>query len=282
VEPFDTEIACGKRFGFGENWKRFLDLLNDARIGEAEASLAGMVGEQRLAGRTFLDIGSGSGLSSLAARRLGAKVTSFDYDPGSVWCTQQLRDRFFPGDENWRVERGSALDVDYIRRLGQFDVVYSWGVLHHTGSMHAALENAMLPVTRGGVLFIALYRKTWLCPFWKVEKLLYCASPAPLQSAIRRAYGGSIGLLRGLMGRGRRPGRGMDEERDIHDWLGGYPYESITPRSLKEFVLQRGFALEKQVIKAEGLHLVPGCDEYVFVREQQKSAPPNDPVLHPA
>ena len=94
-----------------------------------------------LTGKTFLDIGSGSGLFSLAARRLGAKVHSFDFDSNSYGCTMELRKRYFDGDGNWKVEQGSALDRNYIESLGKFDIVYSWGVLHHTGAMWTALEN---------------------------------------------------------------------------------------------------------------------------------------------
>lgn len=143
------EISRGDRFAFGENWGRFLNALNDERIAKAENSLKTMLGLERLDGLNFLDVGSGSGLFSLAARRLGAHVVSFDYDPQSVACTQELRRRFFSDDVHWVIEQGSVLDSDYLTQLGQFDVVYSWGVLHHTGAMWQALEN-VVPLVRGG------------------------------------------------------------------------------------------------------------------------------------
>src|SRR5687767_4969194 len=145
------------RFEFGKNWTRFLELLDDSRIAQAEASLRQMLDVPTLAGRSFLDIGSGSGLFSLAARRLGARVYSFDYDVHSVNCTAELKRRFFPDDDQWTVAQGSALDTDYLSRLGTFDVVYSWGVLHHTGDMWQALANADALVKPGGHLAIALY-----------------------------------------------------------------------------------------------------------------------------
>src|ERR1035438_5515350 len=136
------EIAAGERFAFGENWWRFLSILDERRIAQAEDSLRGMLGVSDLQGKTFLDIGCGSGLFSLAARRLGACVHCFDYDPQSVACAQELRRRYFPEDTDWRIEEGSALDGNYLAGLGSFDVVYSWGVLHHTGAMWQALDNA--------------------------------------------------------------------------------------------------------------------------------------------
>ena len=144
-----TEVATGQRFAFGENWTRFLQVLNEERIQQAEQSLRTMLGVADLQGNRFLDIGSGSGLFSLAAQRLGATVHSFDYDPQSVACTQELKRRYFPDENSWTVEEASVLDQAYLSRLGQFEVVYSWGVLHHTGALWQALEN-VAPLVAGG------------------------------------------------------------------------------------------------------------------------------------
>src|SRR5438105_4018862 len=137
-----AEVAAGERFTFGENWAAFLAVLDESRIAAAENSLREMLETSDLKNKTFLDIGSGSGLFSLAARRLGATVRSFDYDPASVACTRELKTRYFLKDEDWTVGTGSVLDADYIKALPKFDVVYSWGVLHHTGQMWLALEHA--------------------------------------------------------------------------------------------------------------------------------------------
>src|SRR3712207_3012789 len=155
-----VEVARGERFEFGKNWTRFLSTLTEESIRKAEQSLKDMLEVDDLRNTSFLDIGSGSGLFSLAARRLGARVHSFDYDPHSVACAEELRRRYFPDSPRWVVQQGSALGAAYVRSLDKFDVVYSWGVLHHTGEMWKGLANAEQAVAPGGKLFIAIYNDT--------------------------------------------------------------------------------------------------------------------------
>ncbi|MCZ7622150.1 MAG: class I SAM-dependent methyltransferase [Candidatus Kuenenia sp.] len=149
MDDHSMEIKKGERFEFGKNWRHFFACINEDRILEAKRSLKIMLNVEDLEGKSFLDIGSGSGLFSLAARRLGAHVHSFDYDPQSVACTHELKRRYFPNDSNWTIGEGSALDTNYLSSLGTFDVVYSWGVLHHTGAMWEALGNVASLVTGG-------------------------------------------------------------------------------------------------------------------------------------
>ncbi len=267
-----SEIASGQRFGFGANWQAFAGRLDSDRILEAEASLKTMLGLESLAGLRFLDIGSGSGLFSLAAHRLGAEVYSFDYDPNSVACTQSLRDGYGNATPPWKVEEGSVLDDDYLKKLGRFDIVYSWGVLHHTGSMWLAIENAAQRVTPNGRLFIAIYNDQGRASqAWLGVKQAYNRLPPSLRwlvlwPAFLRLWGPTT--LRDLLS--GRPGctwrefkrqRGMDPWRDVVDWVGGYPFEVATPEAIFEFCKARGFRLDKLKTCAGG----HGCNEFVFM-----------------
>ena len=271
MDQHAVEVEQGQRFEFGANWAWFLEVLNDDRIAEAERSLGEMLGATTLSGESFLDIGSGSGLFSLAARRMGARVYSFDYDPQSVGCTQELRRRYFPDDSGWTVERGSALDEAYLGSLGRFDVVYSWGVLHHTGSMWKALANAALPVKAGGKLFIAIYNDQGTASRrWTKVKKLYNELPRPLRflvvwpSFLVLNWRSMIkDLLRGRPFQSIREygkERGMSFSRDLIDWVGGYPFEVATPEQIFDFYRARGFSLTR--LRTCGGSL--GCNEFVF------------------
>lgn len=268
-----VEVNEGQRFKFGENWAKFLETLNEDRIQEAEKSLQAMLETRDLKGKRFLDIGCGSGLFSLAARRLGASVHSFDFDPRSVASTGELKRQYFPYDDSWKVEEGSVLNEEYMRSLRTFDIVYSWGVLHHTGNMRKALKTAGHAVGENGSLFIAIYNDQGVQSLlWRKVKKAYCSLPQGLKfmvlwPAFVRIWGprSLIDLLRGKpfhTWMKYKKNRGMSPWRDVVDWVGGYPFEVAKPEEIFDFFRPFGFTLNRLKTCGKGY----GCNEFVFRR----------------
>jgi SAM-dependent methyltransferase len=260
-------------FAFGENWKAFVETLSEESIAEAVRGLTKLFPADELRGCDFLDIGCGSGLSMLAPLRLGAKsVTGIDIDPNSIEATRAVLTRHAAG-QTWHAQVTSVFD--FTPENGQtYDVVHSWGVLHHAGDMWPAVRKAAALVSPKGYLALALYRKTPLCGFWRVEKNFCTRSGVFVQAAIAVVYRGIYKVA--LLVTGRSPAayisacksaRGMSWSHDVHDWLGGYPYESVKPQEVSAVLGEVGFdevrSLEKlaAVKGLFGLH----CDEFVAV-----------------
>jgi 2-polyprenyl-6-hydroxyphenyl methylase/3-demethylubiquinone-9 3-methyltransferase len=261
-------------FRFGSNWADFARSITEERIARAISSLSALSSPRHFEGRDVLDIGSGSGLSAVAALRLGARhVTAIDIDPESVETSRAVLTRFAPVG-TFTVRQASVFDLNPEDESG-FDVVYSWGVLHHTGDLSGALDIAAKLVRPNGFLVLALYRRTAIDGFWQAEKRLYAHGPLWAQAAMRAMF--KTAFVSGLLVTGRNPiqyvrdyqvQRGMSWSHDVHDWLGGYPYESIETAELTAALSTRGFALEYAIerpVALGGLFGAP-CNEYRFVR----------------
>jgi 2-polyprenyl-6-hydroxyphenyl methylase/3-demethylubiquinone-9 3-methyltransferase len=280
----DSSETSPAAFAFGKNWSRFLSTLNEERIAAAQRSLQSLLKCDDLQNRSFLDAGSGSGLFSLAAARLGASVTSFDVDPESVACAQQLKGSFCRDSVDWIIRQGSLADRDFLDTLGEFNVVYCWGVAHHTGNMWQAIENLVSRIKPNGSLVLAIYNdQLYVSRIWRGVTQIYQKLPKRLRPIYVAAIGVvttlkrfSVTLLAGLLRliTFRNPlvpflnwaresqSRGMHAWYDLVDWVGGWPFEVARPEEVFRFLRDRGFSLSELTTSAGH-----GCNEFVFVRE---------------
>jgi 2-polyprenyl-6-hydroxyphenyl methylase/3-demethylubiquinone-9 3-methyltransferase len=261
-------------FRFGRNWRDYAKHIDSGKIAQAEKGMARLFGSVGLAEKRLLDIGSGSGLHSVAALRLGcAHVVATDIDADSVETTQATLRAYAPG-RKWECHQKSVLAMTP-EDFGRFDVVYSWGVLHHTGAMWDAIRRAGALVADGGHLAIAIYQKTRFCGFWEREKRFYSQSPGIVQFPIRLLYVAAAALRKVLAGRNPLPGfagdpdggpgRGMRAWNDVHDWLGGYPYESASPEEVQAFLSNLGFSHIRSLDVTSSIGLFgSGCAQYLF------------------
>lgn len=250
-------------FSFGENWLNYLDTLTQARFQEARQSLANLLGMDDLTNRTFLDIGCGSGLFSASALSMHAKsVTSIDVDPKSVEATQKLKTQRGAADD-WRILHGSILDPQFVAQLPKSDIVYSWGVLHHTGSMWQAIENAAGLVNPNGLFVIAIYNRVWTSGFWLKFKQQYNRSgKLGKQLLVWYLYAPRV-VVRALKGKSPfKSHRGMSVYYDAVDWAGGLPYEYASFDEIVAFCAARGFVL-KNSIRTNST----GCNQFTFQRQ---------------
>jgi SAM-dependent methyltransferase len=255
-------------FSFGANWMRFLEAVDEPIIAKAVQSFVGFTHLPRLDAYEFLDLGCGSGLSSLVALRLGARrVVSIDIDPHSVECARQLRKTQKISEDRWRIQQGSVLDEAFLESLGRFSYVHSWGVLHHTGALWPAVSNVVRHnVEEHGLFHTALYNATPTSARWLAVKRLCNRSPRVMFPLLSRGYAGL--LMAKKLTRLQSPLRyvrdyqrirGMSFLRDIDDWFGGLPYEYCTPDEILNVLAEHGFSLLRLKTTRSN-----GCNEFLF------------------
>jgi 2-polyprenyl-6-hydroxyphenyl methylase/3-demethylubiquinone-9 3-methyltransferase len=262
-------------FDFGKNWFDFsMNALNAAKVVQAKRDFKALTAGIDIRGKSFLDIGFGQGLSLLTAAEMGAQVVGCEVNPRCPDVLRRNQMRFFAGlrDKNIKFYVGSILDDTSVRDLrgytvnedGCYEVVHSWGVLHHTGDMRKGIQNVASLVRKPGYLILALYNRHWSSPFWKYIKWIYCHSPKWMQEALITFFYPVIYSAKWIVTK-QNPAemnRGMDFYYDVVDWVGGYPFEYVSIKEVKTLMTHLGF----EMIRMIPARVPTGCNQFVFQR----------------
>lgn len=258
-----------KQFRFGRNWRSFSkSALDESKILQAKKAFTDLLHGVELKDKTFLDIGFGQGLALFFAQEAGAVVFGIDIDADNLEAVKATK-RFFPDQDMPQTEIVSILDDNFVEKQVKsvgYDIIHSWGVLHHTGNMKKAILNAMKLVRPGGVLVIAIYNTHWSSPLWKIIKWTFNHVPAFFQTFMISLFFPIIYLAKWLV-TGENPKkkeRGMDFYHDLVDWIGGYPYEYATIKEIVKLAEDHGFT----TIKTQPAQVPTGCNEFVFIEMQ--------------
>jgi 2-polyprenyl-3-methyl-5-hydroxy-6-metoxy-1,4-benzoquinol methylase len=257
-------------FSFGKNWKRFIEKNFDEEIVNiSKKHILDFLEMADLTGKYFLDIGCGSGLSSLAAFRANArKVVSFDADLYSVRTTEILK-KMCDNPTNWEILHGSILDTNFLTGVERADIVYAWGVLHHTGNMWKAIENTVSLSKKGGLIYLALYTTDRHSEYWLEIKKRYNRASGFMKRVMEFKYILRYAIVPNCVRfknpltaiASRKKERGMSYFTDVRDWLGGYPFEHARIEEVFHFCTRK-LSLELVNIKTGRLNT-----EYLFTKQ---------------
>ncbi|HUQ65005.1 MAG TPA: class I SAM-dependent methyltransferase [Flavitalea sp.] len=162
------------------------------------------------------------------------------------------------------VFHGSILDKTFIEQLGQFDLVYSWGVLHHTGNMWEAIDNALTLVRQNGFFYLTIYKDDSYDHSIRQKKNYNSASSFGKKIIesyhIFRIMVKRILHLKNPFTWNEKLERGMNIYHDLVDWLGGLPYEAASEDEMLQWGIRNNLKLKRILCKGN----YGSCNYYLF------------------
>lgn len=249
--------------------------MTSLRISESKKKICQFLGKDNCEQKIALDLGAGSGICSLAMLQSGIEqVISVDLDLTCIELIKKLRDKSGFDENRWKILPGSLIDDEFMSTLPQGNLVYSWGVLHHTGDMWKAFDLACNKIAPGGFAYFAIYNETGRrfsgSRLWRRIKFIYNRSPFIVRFGMEILY--AARAIAGDIITGHNPyifiknyhkKRGMRWWVDIRDWLGGYPYEFAKVDAVFNRGKNHGLILEN-LRTPGGL----ACNEFLFRRRK--------------
>jgi 2-polyprenyl-6-hydroxyphenyl methylase/3-demethylubiquinone-9 3-methyltransferase len=245
IRSIRIRYVTKRRFAFGKNWLSYTKRsLNGPRLTKAVEAFERLFAGIELKGRSFLDVGFGQGLTTAIAASKGCKVMAIDIDPDNIKALQTTAEALGLDPSLIQVQVASILDESLVARYqDHFDIVHSWGVLHHTGQMETAIANTCRMVRRGGYLIIAIYNRHWSSPFWKGVKYTYNICPGPIQRLMVLVFYPIVYTAKWLV-------------------TGKDPYEYASIDQVRQMVEPYGFT----AVRIRPAGVPTGCNEFIFRR----------------
>lgn len=254
------------RFDFGKNWQSYShNALTPERIEQARQDFRQLVDGIDLQNKHFIDIGFGQGLSLIVASEMGASTLGIDIDELNILALKTTL-KLMGSTKLPKVQVESILNPSFVgENKGRFDIVHSWGGLHHTGNMRQALVNSCSLVADNGYFICSIYNQHWSSFLWKGVKWSYNYMPPMLQPLMVWLFYPIIYLAKWIVtGKNpKRKQRGMDFYHDVVDWVGGYPYEYASEHQIQKMVSEQGF----KMLAVFPARVPTGANEYIFRKD---------------
>ena len=170
----------------------------EARKYLVEPHILGFAEFERWRGKKVLEIGCGIGTDTVNFARHGARVTSVDLSEKSLKLAQQ-RVEVYGLQEQVQFYCGNAEELSFFVPLEPYDLIYSFGVIHHTPHPQAVLEQLRQYARPGTIVKIMIYhRRSWKVAwillteskgqFWKLPELVARNSEAQTGCPITYTY----------------------------------------------------------------------------------------------
>jgi ubiquinone/menaquinone biosynthesis C-methylase UbiE len=153
ADPCGSHVARDLTFGT----RSYFDRIEDYRYNVYATWMKGAIGFDSYSGKRLLEVGCGTGTDLLQFARGGSRVVGVDLTPRSIEITRQ---RFRVYDLDGEFAIGDAENLAFPDN--SFDVVYSFGVIHHTPDTRRAVSEFHRVLKPGGRAIVMLYNRASL------------------------------------------------------------------------------------------------------------------------
>ncbi|MFQ6107920.1 MAG: class I SAM-dependent methyltransferase [Candidatus Aminicenantales bacterium] len=228
-----------------ERTRRFYDCLWQNYTPEYAASKkhwALFFDPEEVLNKSVLDAGCGTGVFSIIFARMGAlSVVGIDISKRSLERAQRQADQL--GLQNATFQKVNMLRLPFTDAC--FDIVWSWGSVHHTADPFGCLAELIRVLKPGGSLLVAVYRRTGLTFLHETLRKGLIRLPSkywiPFSRFLSLVAAPGISLFK----KRDKSRKGEKLEQLLFDWFFVPIRHSYLPEEIKSFLVKRGLVIKK-------------------------------------